>query len=304
MRLVFAGTPEAAVPTLQALAASAHEVVAVITRADAPIGRKRVLTPSPVAVAAESLGLPVIKANRLDADVTAQVAALAPELGVIVAYGGLVRAALLAVPTHGWINLHFSLLPKWRGAAPVQRAIMAGDETIGAAVFQLVEALDAGDVFAEQSVPVNGRTAGQLLESLSASGAGLTVRVVDSIADGTAVAVPQEGEVTFAPKLNAADGRIDWTRPAREVLALAHGVTPEPGASTAFGELRLKLLDVQPAVDAGLPAGRLGLIDGRAVVGTGDGCVELVLVQPAGKNPMPGAAWVRGLRDLDAAVLA
>lgn len=304
MRLVFAGTPEAAVPTLQALAASAHEVVAVITRADAPIGRKRVLTPSPVAVAADALGLPVIKANRLDADVTAQVAAFAPDLGVIVAYGGLVRAALLAVPTHGWINLHFSLLPKWRGAAPVQRAIMAGDETIGAAVFQLVEALDAGDVFAEQSVAVDGRTSGELLTSLSASGAGLTVRVVDGIADGTAVAVPQEGDVTLAPKLDAADGRIDWTRSAREVLALAHGVTPEPGASTALGELRVKILDVQPASDAGLAPGQLRLVDGRAVVGTSDGTVELVTVQPAGKNAMAGAAWLRGQRERETAVLA
>ncbi|NQX10487.1 methionyl-tRNA formyltransferase [Microbacteriaceae bacterium VKM Ac-2855] len=309
MRLVFAGTPEAAVPTLRALAESAHEVLAVITRADAPFGRKRLLTPSPVAVVAEELGLPIIKANRLDDAVTAQIAALSPDLGVIVAYGGLVRAALLAVPTHGWINLHFSLLPRWRGAAPVQRAIMAGDETIGATVFQLVAELDAGDVFAEQSVPVDGRTAGELLVSLARSGAALTVDVVNGIAAGTAVAVPQEGEVTSAPKLDVSDGRIDWTRSAAAVLALAHGVTPEPGASTVLvsaeaGELRVKLLDVEPAVDADLPPGRLALIDGRAVVGTGAGSLELVTVQPAGKSAMAGAAWLRGLRGLETAVLA
>ena len=167
MRIVFAGTPAPAVPSLRALAASAHEVVGVVTRADAPIGRKRVLTPSPVAQAAGELGLPIIKADRLDAAATEEITALGADLGVIVAYGGLVREPLLSTPTHGWINLHFSLLPRWRGAAPVQRALIAGDRTTGAAVFQLVPQLDAGDVYAQLRYDIpRGATAGEVLDAL------------------------------------------------------------------------------------------------------------------------------------------
>ena len=298
MRLVFAGTPAPAVPTLRALAASDHEVVAVVTREDAPVGRKRVLTPSPVAVVAEELGLPVLKANRLDEAVTDRIEALSPDLGVIVAYGGLVRARLLAVPAHGWINLHFSLLPRWRGAAPVQRALMAGEETIGASVFQLVDELDAGDVLAELAEDVRGRTAGELLEVLAASGAVLTTEVVDAVAAGTAVAVPQSGEVTLAPKLDVSDGRVDWSAPSGRVLALIRGTTPEPGASTALGEARLKVLAARAVQEAPvLEPGRVLVEQGRALVGTGDGAVELLTVQPAGKKPMGAADWARGLRE-------
>src|SRR5690606_31763576 len=194
MRLVFAGTPAPAVPTLHALAEQ-HDIVAVITRPDAPLGRKRVLTPSPVAAAAEELGLPVIKAARLDDEVTARIAALDPDLGVIVAYGGLVREPLLSTPAHGWINLHFSLLPAWRGAAPVQRALIAGDAQIGVSVFQLVPELDAGDVFGMRPVSLPGdATAGRALDILAADGAALTRDIVAGIADGTAAAVPQRGE--------------------------------------------------------------------------------------------------------------
>ncbi|WP_323742889.1 MULTISPECIES: methionyl-tRNA formyltransferase [unclassified Rathayibacter] len=299
MRLVFAGTPAAAVPTLLALVASAHEVVAVVTRPDAPVGRKRVLTPSPVAVAAERSGLPVIRAHRLDEEVTERIAALAPDLGVIVAYGGLVRARLLAVPRLGWINLHFSLLPRWRGAAPVQRAVMAGESRVGASVFQLVSELDAGDVYAELEQEVGERAAGELLELLAESGAGLTLDVIDALADGRAVATPQTGEVTLAPKLDASDGQIDWSLPSARVLALVRGVTPEPGASSAVGESRLKVLAMRPAPVGGDPLapGEVRLDSGRAVVGTADGALELVTVQPAGKSAMPGAAWARGLRE-------
>jgi len=298
VRLVFAGTPAPAVPTLRALAASDHEVVAVVTREDAPVGRKRVLTPSPLAVVAEELGLPVLKANRLDEAVTDRIEALSPDLGVIVAYGGLVRARLLAVPAHGWINLHFSLLPRWRGAAPVQRALMAGEETIGASVFQLVAELDAGDVFAELAEEVRDRTAGELLEVLAASGAALTTEVVDAVAAGTAVAVPQSGEVTLAPKLDVSDGRVDWSAPSGRVLALIRGTTPEPGASTALGEARLKVLAARAVQEAPvLEPGRVLVEQGRALVGTGDGAVELLTVQPAGKKPMGAADWARGLRE-------
>ncbi len=189
MRLVFAGTPAVAVPSLRALAAGPHEITAVITRSDAPLGRKRVLTPSPIAQVAEELGIPVLKADRLDAEVTARIAELEPDLGVIVAYGGLVREPLLSTPAHGWINLHFSLLPRWRGAAPVQRALMAGDAVTGASVFQLVAALDAGDVFAEERYEVPaGATSATVLDDLAEIGAPLLAGVVDGIADGSAVA--------------------------------------------------------------------------------------------------------------------
>ncbi len=227
MRLVFAGTPDAAVPALRVLAASPHDIAAVITRTDAPIGRKRVLTPSPVARTATELGLEVIKTDRLDAGATARIAELEPDLGVIVAYGGLVREPLLSTPAHGWINLHFSLLPRWRGAAPVQRAIMAGDEVTGASVFQLVPALDAGDVFAERRYPIpEDATAGEVLDALAGSGADLLRDVVDAIAAGTATATPQAGEPTPAPKLGDEDGRIRWDEPRTAVLARLRGVTP------------------------------------------------------------------------------
>jgi methionyl-tRNA formyltransferase len=194
---------------LGVLAASGHDIVAVITRRDAPVGRKRVLTPSPVALAAAGLGLETIKTDRLDEAVTEQVTALSPDLGVIVAYGGLVREPLLSAPAHGWINLHFSLLPRWRGAAPVQHALIAGDAVTGAAVFQLVPALDAGDVFAERAYPVaQGATAGEVLAALAIEGADLLAGVVDAIDAGTAVAVPQSGVATLAPKLGDDDGRI------------------------------------------------------------------------------------------------
>ncbi|AJM77766.1 methionyl-tRNA formyltransferase [Rathayibacter toxicus] len=295
MRLVFVGTPAAAVPTLRALVASDDDVVAVVTRKDAPVGRRRILTPSPVALAAEELGLPVIRADRLDDVVTERIHALAPDLGVIVAYGALVRARLLAVPRLGWINLHFSLLPRWRGAAPVQRAVIAGDSRIGASVFQLVAELDAGDVYAEILEEVRERTAGELLEVLSERGASLTRQVVKDLASGRAVATAQTGDVSYAPKLDVTDGRIDWMQPTDRILALVRGVTPEPGASTMAGELRLKVLALR-SVEGRLDPGQVQIEGGRALVGTGDGAVDLVTVQPSGKKPMSGAAWARGLR--------
>jgi methionyl-tRNA formyltransferase len=214
VRLIFAGSPAAAVPSLRALLDGGHEVLAVVTREDAPLGRKRVLTATPVADAASQAGLPVIKANRLST-VEDELLALEADLGVVVAYGGLIREPILSAPRHGWINLHFSLLPRWRGAAPVQHALIAGDAETGAAVFQLVPELDAGPVFATERVTIGRvQTAGHLLESLSVSGARLLARVVDEIAAGAAVATPQEGEVTLAPKLDLGDARLDWTEPA------------------------------------------------------------------------------------------
>jgi methionyl-tRNA formyltransferase len=297
LRVVFAGSPEAAVPSLRALADGPHEVVAVVTREDSPQGRKRVLTATPVAVAAEELGIPIVKANRLAA-VADRLLELEPDLGVVVAYGGLIREPLLSGPRLGWINLHFSLLPRWRGAAPVQRAIMAGDEQTGAAVFRLVEELDAGPVYGELRRPIGRHeTAGHLLDELATSGAVVLTEVVDRLAEGTAVGVDQTGEVTLAPKLSLADARIDWSEPASRVLARIRGVTPEPGAFTDADEVRVKVLDAAPAHEtAALTPGAFEIRAGRLLVGTATDPVELVTVQPAGKRPMPAVDWWRGRR--------
>jgi methionyl-tRNA formyltransferase len=296
VRLVFAGTPAVAIPTLETLAA-AHEIVAVVSRDDAPQGRKRVLTASPVAARAEELGLHVIKANRLGDEVTAEIDALAPELGVIVAYGGLVREPLLSAPRLGWINLHFSLLPRWRGAAPVQWSIIGGDEAVGASVFQLVPALDAGPLFAQESRRLGAHeTAGHLLGSLALSGADLVARVVAELEAGTAVSTEQVGEVTLAPKLGIDDARIDWAAPADETYRRIRGVTPEPGAFTMLGDARLKVLEAAPAHDAArLAPGAFALDDRRVLVGTATAPLELLRVQPAGKTGMAAIDWWRGL---------
>jgi methionyl-tRNA formyltransferase len=297
MRIVFAGTPAPAVPSLVALTRSDHDVVGVVTRHDAPLGRKRVVTPSPVAASASELGLPVIKADRLDVAATEQIAALRPDLGVIVAYGGLVREPLLSTPLHGWINLHFSLLPRWRGAAPVQHALIAGERTTGAAVFQLVPELDAGDVFGELQYDVpDDATAGDLLGTLARSGAELLTRVVDEIADGRAVAVPQAGAPTFAPKLTIADGRLDFTLTAEEVLDRFRGTTPEPGAHVIIDGQRLKVLSAVRGPDIDVAPGELVLHAKQVVGGTGAGTVVLQTVQPAGRGAMTATDWWRGLR--------
>jgi methionyl-tRNA formyltransferase len=297
MKLVFAGTPEVALPSLTALAGTDHEIVSVITRADAPLGRKRTLTPSPVAQAAIARGLPVLKTNRLDAEATETIHALQPDLGVIVAYGGIVRDPLLSVPRLGWINLHFSLLPRWRGASPVQRAVIAGDELTGAAVFQLVPELDAGDVFGSFSQPLGAHsTSGILLEQLSHTGAELLVRVVSELAAGTARAVPQTGEVTLAPKLLRDDARIDFNQPAASVYSRIRGVTPEPGAFTTVNGAVLKLLEVAPSADeANLPAGLIQQREKTVLVGTQTEPLVLLRVQPAGKTAMSANDWWRGV---------
>ncbi|WP_104134129.1 MULTISPECIES: methionyl-tRNA formyltransferase [unclassified Cryobacterium] len=297
MKIVFAGTPEVAVPSLAALASTDHEIVTVITRADAPLGRKRTLTPSSVALAAAERGNPVLKTNRLDADATDTIRALKPDLGVIVAYGGIVREPLLSVPRLGWINLHFSLLPRWRGASPVQRAVIAGDELIGAAVFQLVPELDAGGVFGSFSQPLGAHsTSGMLLERLSHSGADLLLRVVADLAAGTGQAVPQTGEVTLASKLGREDARIDFGQPAASVYNRIRGVTPEPGAFTTVNGAVLKLLEVTPSVDEpNLPVGTIVQCEKTVLVGTQTEPLVLLRVQPAGKTAMTANDWWRGV---------
>ncbi len=306
MRLVFAGTPAVAVPALNELARGTHELAAVITREDATLGRKRVLTPSPVASAAQERHLATIKANRLDASVTERVADLRPDLGVIVAYGGLVREPLLSLPRLGWINLHFSLLPRWRGAAPVQRAVIAGDAVTGASVFQLVPELDAGAVFAEATRAIGAdETAGDVLDALAGIGARLLAETVDAIADGTAHSSPQTGEMTLAPKLTLDDARIHLVGDAGSAFDRIRGVTPEPGAFVMLADQRFKILEAKPASgEPSLPAGRAAFRDKRVLVGTSTHPLELVTVQPAGKRPMSAADWWRGLADTEEVVLS
>ncbi len=296
LRLVVAGSPVAAVPTLTALAVSEHEIVRVITRPPTPQGRKRVMTPTPVAHEAERLGVPVLTARRLS-EIDAKLLPLAVDLGVIVAYGALVREPLLSWPRLGWINLHFSLLPRWRGAAPVQHAVMTGDAQTGATVFQLTEGLDEGDWYARLVTPIGAhRTSGSLLDELSHSGADLVREVVDRLADGTAIAQPQQGEVTLAPKLGRDDAQLRWNESADAVHARLRAVTPEPGAFTRSGELVIKVLDATVARDAApLTAGSLRRAGGRVLVGTATHPLELLRVQPAGKPPMAAADWARGL---------
>lgn len=304
MRVLFAGTPAVAVPSLDALIAAGFDVVAVLTRPDAPIGRKRVMTPSPVAQRAAERGIPVIYGARITPEVTELIRNAGADVAAIVAYGGLVPPAALAAPKHGWINLHFSLLPSWRGAAPVQRAIMAGDDVTGAVTFQLEEGLDTGPIFGTLTETVHaGDTAGELLSRLSHSGAVLLTQTLSALETGHAVALPQQGDVTLAPKLTLNDGRITWTHPAVAINRQIRGVTPEPGAWTEFAGQRLKVGPVksEPAV-TDLAPGVLRLDGKRVLVGTGSHAVHLVQIQPVGKKMMAAADWARGLASLESVV--
>lgn len=304
MRVLFAGTPAVAVPSLNALVEAGFDVVAVLTRPDAPVGRKRVLTPSPVAARAAELGIDVIRAARVDADAVQQIAAAAPDVAAIVAYGGLVPPAALGIPRHGWVNLHFSLLPAWRGAAPVQRSVMAGDDITGAVTFQLEEGLDTGPVFGTLTEAVGPEdTAGLLLDRLSHSGAVLLAQTLSAIQAGKASPVPQSGEVSLAPKLTLDDGRLEWNHPALAIGRRARGVTPEPGAWTMLDGQRVKLEPVRlrPDVD-GLAPGAVAVQGKSVLVGTGSHAVELTRIQPAGKKMMAAPDWARGMGSLEGVV--
>lgn len=304
MRVLFAGTPAVAVPSLNALVDAGFDVVAVLTRPDAPVGRKRVLTPSPVAARAAELGIEVVHASRVDDAVTAKIAALSPDVAAIVAYGGLIPRAALEIPRHGWINLHFSLLPAWRGAAPVQRAVMAGDDITGAVTFLLEEGLDTGPVFGTLTERVGtDDTAGVLLERLSRSGAVLLAQTLSAVEAGKAVPQPQQGEVSLAPKLTIDDGRIRWDQPALAIGRQARGVTPEPGAWTTLDGQRVKLEPVRLRPDVpDLAPGAVEQSGKTVLVGTGSHAVELTRIQPSGKKMMAAADWARGMASLESVV--
>ena len=280
--------------------ASEHEVVAVLTRPDARSGRGRKSSRSPVAERADAAGVPVLQPRSpREPEFLAQLADLAVDCAPVVAYGALIPQAALDLPTHGWVNLHFSLLPAWRGAAPVQHAIMAGDEITGAATFRLEAGLDTGPVYGTVTEEIGPRdTAGDLLGRLAVSGAQLLVATLDGIAAGALEPQPQPAEgVSLAPKVEPADARVDWALPAHVVDRRVRGVTPAPGAWTTWRGDRLRLGPVTPAVDGPeLAPGELGTEGREVFVGTGNGAVRLGEVQPAGKRMIPASDWARGAR--------
>jgi methionyl-tRNA formyltransferase len=334
MRLVFAGTPQAAVPSLEALLASRHSVVAVVTRPDAPAGRGLRVAASPVADRARQGGLEVLQPARpSDPGFLARLAELAPDCCPITAYGALIPAAALSIPAHGWVNLHFSVLPAWRGAAPVQHAILHGDEITGATTFRLVPELDAGPVFGVVTEAVSAKdTAGDLLARLAVAGAELLVATMDGIESGELEARPQPpAGVSLAPKFGRADARVNWKLPALAVDRFIRACTPAPGAWTTLNGATLKLgpvsgpagedaataasatapgaaapgaTDRGPSVPGGtapdatsvIGAGEVVVRGRQVLAGTGTTPVALGDVQPEGKRKMPAADWVRGLR--------
>ncbi|WP_405596044.1 methionyl-tRNA formyltransferase [Streptomyces sp. NBC_01410] len=301
MKLVFAGTPEVAVPALDALIASGrHEVAAVVTRPDAPAGRGRRLVASPVAQRAEEAGIEVLKPARpRDEAFIERLREIAPDCCPVVAYGALLPKVALDVPARGWVNLHFSLLPAWRGAAPVQHAILAGDEMTGASTFLIEEGLDSGPVYGVITEHVRSTdTSGDLLTRLAFAGAGLLAATMDGIEDGTLQAVPQPAEgISLAPKITVENAHVDFKAPALRVDRLVRGCTPAPGAWTVFRGERLKLIHVALVPDhTALKPGELSVGKNNVYVGTGSHAVELLWVQPQGKKPMRAADWARGVR--------
>ena len=306
MRILFAGTPAPALPSLRRLIDSpSHDVVAVLTRPDAPTGRRGTPMPSPVAQLALDAGIAVLRPPRPNSsDVIDEITALAPDCCAVVAYGALLGAELLAVPMHGWVNLHFSLLPAWRGAAPVQAAIAAGDTVTGATTFGIELALDSGPVFGIVTETIRADdTAGELLDRLALSGAALLEATLDGISDGSITPVPQPCEgVSVAPKVSVDEARIRWDLPAHVIERRIRAMTPNPGAWTMIGDMRIKVGPV--SIDESSDAVEPGVVMAektRVLVGTGSIPVQLGQVQPPGKKPMAAADWARGAR-LDAAV--
>ena len=299
MKIVFGGTPDVAVPSLDALADSRHELLAVVTRPDAPRGRGKKLTASQVAQRAVDLGIEVLKPQRpRDEEFVIRLNELAPDCCPVVAYGALLPQRVLDIPRHGWINLHFSLLPAWRGAAPVQHAILAGDQLTGATTFQIVLELDAGPIFATVREPIRPNdTAGDLLHRLSLSGARILVDTLNGIEDGTLTPTPQpetDAQVSYASKINVEDAHIDWTQPGEVVDRLIRACTPAPGAWTTFRDERFKINSAQLS-DFVLPPGRLEISKRSVRVGTATQALELDEVQAQGKKPMAAADWARGV---------
>src|SRR5215469_8952040 len=300
MRLVFAGTPATAVPTLDALLKSRHSLAAVITRPDAKSGRGQQVAPSPVAARAEEAGVEILRPERPgDPDFLARLRQIGPDCCPVTAYGALIPQAALDIPAQGWVNLHFSILPAWRGAAPVQHAILHGDDVTGASTFLIVKELDAGPVYGVLTEPVRpDDTTGTLLGRLAHSGAELLVATLDGIEEGTVQAVPQPAEgVSFAPKITPADAHVDWKLPAHVVDRQIRACTPDPGAWTELDGVRVKLGPVSVNdSDQDLAPGELQAGRQAVLVGTGSRPVRLGNVQAPGKRRMTAPEWARGRR--------
>lgn len=304
MRIILAGTPETALPSLRALVDSRHDVAAVLTRPDAAAGRGRHLRPSPVASFAREQGIEVLAPpTPSDPEFLARLRDIAPQCCPIVAYGALLRREALDIPEFGWVNLHFSVLPAWRGAAPVQRAIMAGDEVTGATVFSLVEELDAGPVLGAITERIrDDDTAGTLLARLADFGSRLLVDVLDHIEDGDMGSVSQPDDaVSYAAKITTADARVRWDLPAFAVDRQIRGCTPAPGAWTelTIGDaepMHVKIGPVSVADESTLEPGEIAFAKHAVRVGTATTDVLLGAVQPRGKKSMAAADWGRGLR--------
>jgi len=300
VRLLFAGTPAAAVPTLDALLNSDHQVAAVLTRPDAPAGRGRHITGSPVARRAADAGIEILRPRSpREPAFLDRLAAIRPDCAPIVAYGALLPQPVLDVPPLGWVNLHFSLLPAWRGAAPVQHAILAGDEVTGATTFRLVAEMDAGPIFGTLTETVRRHdTAADLLDRLGRAGAALLVSTLDHLAAGDLQprAQPLDG-VSYAPKIGMADARVRWHDPAFAVDRRIRACTPIPGAWTTYAGTRLKVGPVRPAPEvADLPPGALAVGETGVHVGTGTSAVTLGDVRAEGRRRMDARAWARGAR--------
>lgn len=297
MKIVFAGTTAQAADVLKHLHKTLHSVVTVLTREDAPVGRKAIVTPSAVAQVAQELGIPIIKANRITDSVVSRLDEYQPDLGVVIAYGSLLKARALAVPRHGWINLHFSLLPNWRGAAPVQHSLLAGDPITGVSIFRLDEGMDTGPLLASVPTEVQpDENAGELLNRLTQIGITALDESLARIDAGIAVFEPQSGDATLAGKLQRGDAKIDWSLNAESINNLVRAMNPEPIAWTTIGESTMRVLSSRPSRQTSpLLCGTVFMDSNQVYVTCGSNSVlQLLQVQPAGKNSMPAADWLRG----------
>jgi len=303
MRIVFMGTPEFAVPSLEALIGAGHEIVLVVTQPDRPKGRKKTLTPPPVKDAALLRGLPVEQPERLrSSNTVARISELQPDLIVTAAYGQILPKAVLDAPRLGCINVHGSLLPKYRGGAPIQRAVMNGEKTTGVTIMYMAEGLDTGDMISRVEVPITVEaTSGELFEELSTAGAALLMRTLPSLADGTVTAVPQNHEeATYAPNLTREDERIDWFRSADSLYDQVRGLSPMAGAFTLLHGETFKVWGCKPlpsGAGGGPQPGTVLRADGNGIeVQTGEGILLLTVIQPAGKKAMQASEWLKGAR--------
>lgn len=299
MRIIFAGTPANAASTLQALLAKNHNVVGVLTRMDAPTGRRGTLTESPVASVAREHKLEMLKSNQPDTEVAQWITSLKPDLGVIVAYGSILKSNLLEIPSKGWLNVHYSMLPKYPGASPVQQALLEGASTTGVTVFQLDEGVDSGPILSQVSTEISTEaTAGSLLEELNNVGSNLLLETLEDLDSYIERKSGQELNPSqpVTRKITRALAKIDFAFPAHKIVNLVRAMNPEPVAWFEFESQPVRVLEASMAEIPGLAAGVAVLSNGELIVGSSDEAVILRTIQPAGKKPMSGADWFRGLR--------